>query len=418
MKELKDTKFLHFPNLDALRFLAFFSVFINHVVACLGHKTTNPLINTIKTKYLLNGSLGVNFFFVLSGFLITYLLSVEKNANNKINVRLFYLKRILRIWPLYFLVLFIGLVIIPNFTTNLPKGFPIATSTTIMNKDLYLFFLGNFDYVRNGISNAIVGVLWSVSVEEQFYLFWPLVLAIVPRKHLVKVFIAIVLFSISYRLLGTSGKTLNLMQLYHTFSSVSDLAVGAIFAQLVLNEKILERIKNIKRYWIILFYIVGISLIIFRMDIFGLELTQNEYLKSINFKGGRAIMPRPKQYFHAIMPVIYSLFFGFIIVEQVFANRSLFKVGKIPFLTKLGKISYGLYCFHMIALFITVYCFMKFQYPVTLPDKILVLTEAAIAFVLTILISSLSYQFFEKRFLNLKERLALKASSKPVITKK
>lgn len=411
MTDLNKQSSIYFPNLDGLRFLAFALVFVNHVVACLGHRTVNPLINKIKTDYLLNGDLGVNFFFVLSGFLITYLLLKEKEKHLTIHVRSFYLRRVLRIWPLYFLVLFICLAIIPLFTTALPNGFPILTSTTIMNKNLYMFFLGNFDYVKNGISNAVVGVLWSVSIEEQFYLFWPLVLLIIPTKHLTKFFIALIGFSIYYRLFGMSGKTQNLMIHYHTFSCISDLATGALFAQLCGSEKFLNFFRKLNPFVIFGVYIIGIALIALRMDFFRLEPTQNEYLRLINFHNN-GIRPRPIQYWHSFLPVVYSLFFAFVMMEQIFTERSVFKIGKIKLFTYFGKISYGLYCFHMIALFFVVYIFMKLGYSVTMPDKYLIISEAVSAFALTMLISILSYTYFEKRFLLLKAKFAVKISPK------
>lgn len=415
MTDLNKQNAIYFPNLDGLRFMAFVLVFVNHVVACLGHKTVNPLINKIKTDYLLNGDLGVNFFFVLSGFLITYLLLREKEKHFTINVRSFYLRRVLRIWPLYFLVLLIGLAIIPIFTTALPVGFPISTSTTVMNKNLYMFFLGNFDYVKNGISNAVIGVLWSVSIEEQFYLFWPLILLIVPTKHLTKLFIALIGFSIYYRLFGMSGKTQNLMQHYHTFSCLSDLAMGALFAKLCGSEKFLDFFRKLNPFVIVGVYMIGLTLIAVRMDLFHLELTQNEFLKAINFHNN-GIKPRPQQYWHSFMPVVYSMFFAFVMMEQIFAERSFFKIGKIKVFTYLGKISYGLYCFHMIAMFFVVYVLMKLNYPVTLPDKKLIMIEAISAFGLTILISIISYNFFEKKFLLLKAKIAVNLT--PILSKK
>ncbi len=343
-------------------------------------------------KFLLVGDLGVNFFFVLSGFLITYLLLKEKEQNTQINIRFFYLRRILRIWPLYFFVLFICFVIIPIITPFLPEHFPVYASNFWLNKGLYLFFLGNFDYLIHGISNNVVGVLWSVSVEEQFYLFWPLLLIIFPRKHLVKVFIALILFSTLYRLFGTSGLTLNLMLKYHTFSCISDLSVGALSAKLCTNEKIMESFVNIKKHWIDLFYAGGLLLIIFRFDIYNLE--------PVNAL-------TPKNYSHilkSIMPVVYSFFFAFILIEQVFAKNSIFKIGQIPYISKLGKISYGLYCYHMVAMFIVVSVFIKLGYKAIHPSATLLFIEAIIAFIVTIIISSISYKYFESQFLRLKER--------------
>jgi peptidoglycan/LPS O-acetylase OafA/YrhL len=378
------------PNLESLRFLAFLVVFINHIVACLGHKTNNTMVNTIKTDYLLNGDLGVNFFFVLSGFLITYLLLEEKKRNDKINIPNFYFRRVLRIWPLYFLVLIIGLGIIPKWMNDLPNGFPILTDTSVLNKQWYVFFLGNFDYVKNGISNAIVGILWSVSIEEQFYLIWPLLLSVIPMKHLTKVLILLILCSTAYRLFGSSGRTLNLMLKYHTFSCLSDLCIGALFANAAFKTDY-HVFKNMNRYLIFFFYAIGITLLIFRTSIYKLEISYQPQ--------------HPTHYLKAVMPVFYSLFFAFIIVEQVFSKNSLFKIGVIPLLPALGKISYGLYCFHMICMLIVTYTLMKLDFNILVPGKQLILVESVLSLLLTILVAYVSYRYVESPFLSLKERL-------------
>ena len=95
-----DSNKVFFPNLEGLRFFAFFVVFINHAFASLGYYNPSKTFVFVRTHFLLNGNLGVSFFFVLSGFLITYLLLKEKELTGKINIKNFYLRRVLRIWPL------------------------------------------------------------------------------------------------------------------------------------------------------------------------------------------------------------------------------------------------------------------------------------------------------------------------------
>ena len=107
-------KHVFFDNLDGLRFLSFFYVFIAH-----SFPTDDPAIynslwyRIIKGKMFLDGEPGVSFFFVLSGFLITYLLLKEKEFTQKINLKAFYIRRILRIWPLYYFSVFFGFAIFP-----------------------------------------------------------------------------------------------------------------------------------------------------------------------------------------------------------------------------------------------------------------------------------------------------------------
>ena len=107
----------------------------------------------------------VNMFFVLSGFLITYLLLTEGELNTGINIKKFYIRRILRIWPLYYLVLIISLFFI--YFGIIKEPHEIWNSVIF-----YSFLLANIPYVLS-ISIATITPLWSVAVEEQFYIIWP-----------------------------------------------------------------------------------------------------------------------------------------------------------------------------------------------------------------------------------------------------
>ncbi|TSA49592.1 MAG: acyltransferase [Sphingobacteriales bacterium] len=105
--EIKSQK-IYFPNLDGLRFFAFFAVLLRHSGNTdFQYINTNPTFIFVKKYFYMNGLLGVNFFFVLSGFLITYLLLNEKTIFGKVDIKSFYIRRILRIWPVYFLTLII-----------------------------------------------------------------------------------------------------------------------------------------------------------------------------------------------------------------------------------------------------------------------------------------------------------------------
>ena len=325
----------------------------------------------------MNGQLGVSFFFVLSGYLITYLLLKEKNNFGKINISYFYMRRILRIWPLYFLILFIGFLLIPILT-----GYRGSVYT---QKDLYVFFLGNFDLVKNGVGNFITSILWSVSVEEQFYLIWPLLLSAVPLKHLAKFLILLIILSVCYRIFGIGGKSFDLRISYHTFSCLYNMAVGGLLAYLLNTGSLLNKIEKLHKFTIINIYIIGWTLLFMRSDILKWEEAESTYLKSI-------------------LPVIYALFFAFIIAEQVYAQNSFFKLGRIMLLNKLGKISYGLYCYHMLSLFIVFQILTELKFN-TSNQSVPLFTLAVIAsFVLTVLLSLLSFHFFEKKFLAFKAK--------------
>lgn len=111
----------YFPGLDPLRFFAALMILLVHVDLV---KSFFNLETTTTTPFFMRmdfGGTGVNFFFVLSGFLITYLLLCEKDKHTTISLKKFYMRRILRIWPLYYLILLIGFFILPHIhNINLP----------------------------------------------------------------------------------------------------------------------------------------------------------------------------------------------------------------------------------------------------------------------------------------------------------
>lgn len=373
---------IFFQNLDGLRFFAFFAVFVHHASISLGYNNSSVKYNYVKENLLRNGDLGVSFFFVLSGFLITHLLLKEKEMNQKINIPNFYMRRVLRIWPIYFLVVAICLVFLPMLKNHLPVSFPIGVSVNHINPWLYLGFAGNFDYLINGISNVLIGVLWSVSVEEQFYLFWPLVLAFIPRKYLMHAFLLVICSSIAFRYFYANGKVMIIK--FHSLSSMSDLATGAVIALLATKENFILRFKNTPRLVIILVYLVGFAIIPARLYIwkFGIHYT----LVS------------------SFLPIVFSLFFAFIIMEQNYAEHSFYKISNSKFISSLGKYTYGMYCYHMIVFFSILFLLHYSGANVFGMSALGFLSVVITSLFTTILVSVLSYHYFEMIFLKLKNR--------------
>ena len=100
----------HFENLDGLRFLAAISVIFAHCTVFIPFSANNPVSTVLSKMFLYNGDLGVNFFFVLSGFLITYIILEEKQTGN-FSIKSFYIRRVLRIWAVYFIVVFASVIL-------------------------------------------------------------------------------------------------------------------------------------------------------------------------------------------------------------------------------------------------------------------------------------------------------------------
>ena len=155
-----------FEGLNALRGIAALLVVLHHGEAL---KATNGIENFEWLGLFRNGGNAVTFFFVLSGFLITYLLLKEHDRTGTIKVKTFYLKRSLRIWPLYFLLVFIGTIgvalVMPLL--NLPYELPYTLGQTWY---YFLFFVPGLVTFYYG--HHFLEPLWSIGVEEVFYLLW------------------------------------------------------------------------------------------------------------------------------------------------------------------------------------------------------------------------------------------------------
>ncbi len=367
-------KKVFFPNLDGLRFFSFLSVFIFHsfYTEFSSIKYSSNYI-FVKKGLFGNGNIGVNFFFVISGFLITYLLMEEKNITGKIDITKFWFRRILRIWPLYFFCVFFGFVLFPIIKSYFGQV-PNESAEPIY----YLTFTSNFDFLKNGKPDcSVLGILWSIAIEEQFYFIWPILLMLIPGKHYLKLFIFIIICSCIFRFLVPDP----IADEVHTLSCMGDLTMGAIGAYLCRIDKFKTWIEDLKRGYIILIYLLFFSLYLFREQLLLLNL-----------------------YLYIFDRTIIAFIILMIILEQNFSKNSFFKMSKLKFISQLGTISYGLYCLQFIGILITITLSKKFHLNENIWNVIFL--ETIVALSITILISQLSFKFFETPFLKLKEKFA------------
>jgi len=370
------TKKIYFENLDGLRFLCFLSVFFFHSFhSDLDYIKSADIYQFIKQGIFSNGNLGVNFFFVLSGFLITYLLIEEKKLNGQIDIRKFWIRRILRIWPLFYLCVIFGFF-----------GFPILKSIFGQHPNesasiwYYLTFTNNFDFINKGLPDAsILGVLWSVAIEEQFYFVWPIILYLLPIKKYWISFSAVIIGSIIFR----AANNTYLAHEFHTLSCIGDMAMGAFGAWLIqISDKFKNKIQNLNPVYILITYISFFTIFLFRDELF-----LNDILVL-------RVIERP----------IIAFVILFIILEQCFSEKSFFKMSKFKLLTKFGTMSYGLYCLHFVGILIVTTITKKYAINTELWQVLILDTSLALA--ITMLISLVSYHFYEKPFLKLKDRFA------------
>lgn len=354
---------VHLKGLNGIRAIAAFAVVISHTLQ-FGKEIGLPSNSGIDLA-----GFGVSIFFALSGFLITYLLLTEKEKFSTINIKAFYIRRILRIWPLYFLYLFICLVIIVVYNLyELPGSL------------IYYFILAaNIPFII-GTEIPLLGHYWSLGVEEQFYLFWPWVVR--KSTHLVKLLIGFISFFILLKIALRIVQIKTGINWPYTAIHVSRfecMAIGALGAVLFYNRH--------KRFLQIMFHPVT------QLVAWGIII-----LMTFNM-------------FHVISVIDNDIVAAItvVIIVNVAANaKTLIRLDLKP-LDFLGKISFGLYIYHPLVLFFSAKALVGVTENMGNTGKYIALLSFVI--ILTILIAWLSYEFFEKRFLSIKNKFAPVKSS-------
>jgi peptidoglycan/LPS O-acetylase OafA/YrhL len=358
-------KKIYFTGLDALRFFAAFLVLLMHAAGFYMRMIGNLPLTHYPILY--KGHTAVSFFFVLSGFLITYLMFKETRANGRVEIKRFYLKRVYRIWPLYFLVIFIGFItyfyVLPHMGIITKTDFNLIAVMA-----LYVFFLPN---VCSSFFNmgAILGVTWSIGVEEQFYLFWaPLFNRF--KNNSLKFFTTV--FVIFFMLQVYSYHFVNNVPLKAFFYTLqfNNMAIGAIAAYLYFTYA--DKVHN----WA--FFKLGYQLVIFVLLAVLLFVVDVDH-------------------YNPYYGLLYAIVYVYIIVNCVAAQKSIFKI-RLGLLNYMGKISFGIYMYHSIFIYVAYYGLHKLR--VFGNNPVLFFTAfIVLASLLTFAVSALSYEVFEKRFL-------------------
>lgn len=377
----KGSNAVYFPSLNGLRFIAATLVFIHHFPHIKCVMDTGFMLKDSFLKTL--GGTGVTLFFVLSGFLITYLLLTEHQQINTIDIKKFYVRRLLRIWPLYFLIL--GVYLMYGYFANelSPDFFKLQLA-------LYLFFLPNVAHTIFA-SGGFPMQLWSVGSEEQFYLFYPWLvkyfrstiiyyLCITPL-----VFIAIrgLLLYITLHYSAYNWHGVNIFQFLFDFSNafrIDCMAVGGLFAYLLFTKhKLLAVVYSTTTQYIV--YVV-IALLV--------ATSFNQPL---------------------IYHTVFSILFGSVILNLASNKNSVLSLENI-FFNHLGKLSYGLYMIHSFVQHITDVYFQRY---LTLNNAYAtVAITFVVTFVASIGLAQLSYSYFETPFLKFKHKFSIITSGNDV----
>lgn len=369
------------PELDSLRFLAFFGVFVFHVVP---REPSAYLSIHFVPAFLVPwicgaagaGAFGVDLFFALSAYLITGLLLREKSVRGHIDIRAFYIRRILRIWPLYFLFILIA-VALPRWQPMRALSWPYVVG--------YLLLAGNWVYALKGVPIGSIAIpLWSISVEEQFYLFWPPILRHVTRRRLVYGILLLLLAANFVRVGLITAHVDGAAAEYNTFARIDALALGILVA-CCLGER-LPKLSTGARSGLLFSGLLAWLLV----AIYGHLNAPQSPAPLLGTLIGR--------------PTV-ALSAAAILVAFIGAKGPM-KILQCPLLTYLGKISYGLYVYHMLGVFLSERLVRDVAWS---GHGVTVL----LGFQLTVVLSVLSYHCFEAPFLRLKNRFAV-IRSRPI----
>lgn len=331
-------------NIDGLRGISIAFVMLHHIPYL-----TNPILKNLQE----NGRLGVMLFFVISGFLITNLAIREKNATGAFNLKNFYIRRSLRIFPLYYFVL-----AIVCFLVFIVHVYPEDVKNEFSQKlPSYLFYYSNL----TGPIEGPFSLLWSLAVEEQFYFFFSFLFFLLP-------------FSMSRILFFTLTVLRLSMPLWDSFFYENVFLVAFRYQEAILLGVSLAYLLNIKGGYDLFndLFVNDISLFFVFSSLIGIFL-----FFSVEKSPNIAL----------IIDLLFTLLVGICALRP---RMVLIGGDKLSY---IGKISYGIYLFHTIVF----YGIRKF-----------ISADPAVVFLmgtpLTIGIASFSYEFFESYFLKLKKK--------------
>lgn len=374
-------------TLDGVRGLAIVLVLFVHHVGDLEVKT--PFEHLIK-KLANYGVWGVDLFFVLSGFLITGILVDTKGGRNYF--RNFYVRRTLRIFPLYYGVLALLFVVLPFASAFYPPSLAESAS-----HQAWVWSYGTNIYLslKDAWSLPYVSHFWSLAVEEHFYLFWPLVVFVCSRKTLLRVCLGAMAFSLGLRWVmafrGTGEVALQVLTPYR----LDALCTGAFLACAARTEGASEgdgMARLMKAARLALFATAGLAVAL------SLWHATTQILDPLTLPLRRTVI---------------GFFFGALLLEAVGRDPTspLVRFFASRIMRFLGKYSYGLYVFHGVV----AYALMEKQADAAwltamLGSHLLAMFVQAVAgAAFSLLIAVASYELFEKHFLRLKDRLAPQA---------
>ena len=366
------------PELDVLRFVAFVMVFLFHLLpdkASRYPSVHSSIFRDIYASIACSMGFGVCLFFILSAFLITTLLLREREVTSSVNLLAFYRRRILRIWPLYSFALILAFL-----ACSLSRGFPgygVIAAYLLMAGNLLPHF-----HLSGDIRPLKIFHLWSISVEEQFYLVFPIIARSVKAKFLpilCCLLAMLALFSLLY-LANSNATKEEIWQ--NSFVQFLMFAAGIGIAVLCNGRRLPQLLIPVR----MLILLLGI-----------LACFSAQYFFRI---GGEGLYVSAS---HAL--------FGYLLAMLGCSTLLLAVLGfpkRLPMpLIYLGKISYGLYVFHVWCIGLAAFLVGSF-FHISMAEGtggiLMVLSKDLLAFALTVTFAAISYHVVEKPFLRFKKK--------------
>jgi peptidoglycan/LPS O-acetylase OafA/YrhL len=353
----------YYPALDGLRGVAIILVLLYH--------------NFNFLPYFIYGWTGVDLFFVLSGFLITSILL--NSVDSKHYLKKFYARRALRILPIYLLSVAIILLLVSAITRFSEQ------QEYYHQHQLFLWLnMQNWMYIRFSVpvDSMLLFHCWSLSLEEQFYLFWPFLILLARKPNRIQYLLLLLLVAgivsrvISWQQLGNTDKNF----LFQSMTRIDGLCIGSLAATWKSNSN----------NWFRKFILFCITLIAFHICFFLVTLFFFPYLPHFRFLSYTTI----------------AAVFGIVLAFCIQPDTRFKTLLEIYLLKWFGKISYGLYLYHWPLLVIFKFFFIDDLVAMDITADNAYIIASMGALIAAIFASWISYNYFEKIFLRLKERFA------------